>query len=470
MLSYERTSGWTLTSHALSYVARVSSRAEIDLVLEEARRRSLSVTLRGAGYSYGDVILNPDGVVIDLTHMNRILAWDPATGQMTVEPGVTFEQALQVCLRDNWVVSSVPGIRHPTLGGAVANNVHGKNAWNEGNLGDSVVAFKLLAGNGRVYQCSRTENQELFFAAIGGLGLLGIFLEIVLQCKQIPSPYLEVSKWTVPNLESMLEDFEAVRSTTDFHIGWVDCFSRGADLGRGTIHTSRFIERPSRSAKSEILGYISPYILGVFPRTWVWPMLKPFFGNTLMSAVNTVKFHTDKVSTRRSPYVQNYFEFTFLLDMIPNWRVLFTPRGYLELEPVIPFDSCARTMRKLIELTQQNGRPSHLTAIKSHRADESMLSYSVDGCSIGIDLPLNAGGKAEEAELFYRMTELVLEAGGRSYLAKDEMLTVDHFQQMFPRWREFEALKQRYDPDLLFQSAMYRRLFQAEAVKPALAV
>lgn len=458
-LSWERTSTWTLASHAWSWVARPGSREEVYEVLAEARQRRLSVTPRGAGLSYGDEILNASGIVLDLSRMNRILKWNPATGHLTVEPGATFEQALRCCLPDNWVIPAVPGIRHPTLGGALANNVHGKNAWKDGTLGDWVVSFTLLAGDGRLYTCSREENPDLFQAAIAGVGLLGVFVEIVLQCKRIPSPHLEVRKWTVPDFDRLLEDMEGQRPATDYHIAWVDCFATGRAFGRGTIHAARFVEAPRRAARAEPLGFTSPFFLAVVPRTWVWPVLRPFFGNTFVRVVNAAKFHADRLTTSHRPYTQNFFAFTFLLDSIPDWRQLYAPHGYVELEPVIPFETFAGAFREIWELTRRYGCPSYMCGVKSHRRDDFLLSCSVDGYSFGVDIPIEPGREAELDRLFRAMNEVVLRAGGKTYFAKNDKLTVDQFRRMFPRWSEFEALKRRVDPEALFQSDMYRRLF-----------
>jgi decaprenylphospho-beta-D-ribofuranose 2-oxidase len=463
MFSLERTTGWSMASSAMAHVARLDSRDQIERALEEARRRGLTVIPRGAGYSYGDEILNDGGIILDLSRMDQILEWDPESGRMTVEPGVTFEKALSCCLRDNWVVPAVPGTRYPTLGGSLSNNVHGKNGWKDGTIGDWAVQFTLLAGDGQVYRCSREENPELFYSAIGGVGLFGIFLEITLQFKRIPSPYVGVRKWTVPDLGAMLRDFEELRETADYHIGWVDCFTKGNSFGRGTIHAASFVEAPVRARQHGAeLGYRSPFLFGFFPRKWVWPIIKPFFGNSLMRTVNWAKFHSDRLTANDQIDTQNYFEFTFLLDQIPNWRELFLPHGYLELEPIIPFETCEDAFRTLIELTQQYGTPSHLTAIKSHKEDDFLLSHSLDGCSIGIDLPVVPGRMDELNQLFSRMNEVVMKAGGRIYLAKDEKLTSEYFQTMYPSWKKFDSLKRKYDPELLFQSDMYRRLFPVD--------
>jgi FAD/FMN-containing dehydrogenase len=459
MFSLERTFGWSNASHAESYVSRAGSPEDVDRILKEASHRGLSVTLRGAGYSYGDEILNSGGAILDLSGMDRILDWNPENGQMRVEPGVRFEQALNCCLKDNWVLPVVPGTRYLSIGGALSNNVHGKNGWSDGNFGACVVEFTLLTARGDEHRCSREKNSELFHAVIGGMGMFGVVLEIDLQLKRIPSPFLKVRKWTVSSLERMLDDFGTLRGTADYHIGWVDCFTKGANFGRGTIHAASFVEAP-RSAKSgREFSYTSPYFFGFFPRTWIWPVIKPFFGNPMMKMVNSAKYHLDRMASGGEAGIQTFFEFTFLLDTIPGWKSLFEPHGYLELEPLLPFANCVEAFRELILLTQAYGHPSHLTAIKSHRKDEFMLGFSLDGCSIGIDIPVDPGRRKELIDLFGRMNDVVSWAGGKTYLAKDEMLSADHFRLMYPNWRAFDDLKKKYDSDFLFCSDMYRRLF-----------
>jgi decaprenylphospho-beta-D-ribofuranose 2-oxidase len=275
---------------------------------------------------------------------------------------------------------------------------------------------------------------------------------------------LAVRKWTVPNLEEMLHEMEELRRTAPYHIGWVDCFTRGKNFGRGTIHAAEFVDRPSSKAKeTNDFSYISPYLFGVFPRSWLWPVLKPFFGNTLMRFTNATKYAVDRLTTQKTPHYVNFFEFNFLLDKIPNWRQLFTPNGYCELEPIIPFAACGKVFRELIELTQVYGNPTILTAIKSHRKDDFLLSYSIDGCTIGIDVPIDPRRKSDYNVLFHRMNDVVVKAGGKAYLAKDEKLTAEHFKSMYPTWPQFVSLKKREDPGALFQSDMYRRLFSLSA-------
>lgn len=460
MFSYEPVAAWTQTIRTTGLVARVTDAEGVRAALREASRRGLTVIPRGSGLSYADQIINRPGAILDTRGMNRIIDWNPDTGVLVAEPGVTCAAALMRCLPDNWVLPAVPGIRTPTLGGIVANNAHGKNAWRDGAIGESVLRFTLLAGDGRVYQCSRSENRDLYEATVGGMGLLGVFLEIAIQCKRIPSPFLEVRHWTVPTLAAMLDDFARVRDAVDHHIAWMDCFATGARLGRGTIHTASFVEAPrGRAIGNADLREIPPRFGGVFPRRWLWPIIRPAFGNALMRTVNTAKFAADALTAGRR--IQHYFEFNFLLDKIPDWRQLFLPHGYLELEPLVPFSRASAVIAELTTLTHRYGVPSYLCGVKSHRRDPFMLGFSGDGVSLGIDIPIDPSRRAELNRLFYDMTEVVVRAGGRIYLAKDEQLAPEHFVAMYPRLAEFQAVKRRVDPDDLFQSDMYRRLLVA---------
>jgi decaprenylphospho-beta-D-ribofuranose 2-oxidase len=453
----ETVAGWTLASSHEADIAYPSHVEDLPKLLQHVRRQGKSVTLRGAGFSYADEITNRGGIIINLSRMNRILNWDPTNGQLTVEPGVNFEQALLRILPDGWIVPAVPGIKGVTMAGAVSNNVHGKNGWRAGNFGDAVISFTLLTSDGGQQTCTRANHPELFRAVIGGLGLLGILTQVTLQCQRIPSPYLRVRRYTVPNLSRLLETLAQERACSPYHIAWVDCYARGRFLGRGTMEVGEFIDAPA-GRRADPLRPISTDLLGLIPRSRMWPVLRPFFGTLSVRALNTFKYHKDSLQTGRER-IDNFLAFNYPLEKIPDWRQLFRPHGYHELEPIIPFEKCEAAFRRMIEMTQAYGHPSHLTAIKSHRADDFLLTYSSNGCSIGIDLPIRPSRQRELADLFQRMLEVVLEAGGKQYLAKDDILTAAQFRRMYPQWQTFHEIKKTYDPALLFQSDMYRRLF-----------
>ena len=177
----ETVSAWGMNTRVLSYVYRPSTTQAIQDVFQRARDRSLRIGLRGAGRSYGDASLAGEQICLDLTRMNRILDWDPENGTLRAEPGVTIRQIWQHAIGDGWWPYVVPGTMFPTLGGCAGMNIHGKNNFKVGPIGDHIRAFELLLPDGSVRACSRSENADLFHAAIGGFGMLGVFLSLTLE-------------------------------------------------------------------------------------------------------------------------------------------------------------------------------------------------------------------------------------------------------------------------------------------------
>lgn len=443
-----------MTRRPRAHVARPRSAEEAAEAIAEARRRGLPVLPRGSAYSFGDVVLNEGGVVLDCRGLDRILAWDPERGLMRVEPGVTFAQALALSLPANRVLGAVPGTARPTIGGSLSTNVHGKNAYRDGKLGDWVESFRMLLADGRVVSASRTENPDLFRAAIGGLGLLGVLVEIEIRLKAIPSPYLRVEKRTAPGLDALLDELEARAGDAEYFIAWVDCSAGGRSLGRGTIHSARFVEAPEGAGD---LAFPTGRFLGI-PREKFWPAVRPFVGRALLRATNAAKYHHDRRT--EGVRIEAFPAFTFLIDgLLPEHRLLFRPLGYYESEPVIPRPAAREVIREILNLCLAEGFPSYFCGMKRLRPDDALLSFGRDGYCLGIDIPRRPGAEDRIRGLYRRIHRIVADAGGAAYLAKDETLEPAEFRRMYPNWRAFLEVKRRYDPEGLFSSEMYRRLF-----------
>lgn len=178
-----------------------------------------------------------------------------------------------------------------------------------------------------------------------------------------------------------------------------------------------------------------------------------------MRWVSRLKYYLDKKTSSKKPFVQDIFQFTFLLDRVPNWKQVFR-HGFFEYEPLIPKEKARAVIKQLILLTHEYQMPAYLSAIKVHRKDDFLLSYSMDGYSFAMDIPKRPRQKEKQGELFRKMNKLVIEAGGIIYLAKDANLTADEFRQMYRNVGQFMALKKKYDRDEMFQSDMYRRIFK----------
>jgi FAD/FMN-containing dehydrogenase len=238
---------WSRSLSCTSTVFQPEGVEDLLSILDLARKHGKSIALKGAGYSYSDQYLNDGDYVADLTRMNRIKRWDPATGQMTVEPGVTVEQALLCCLSDGWVLPVVPGSRYPTMGGCVSNNVHGKNGFRQGNFGECVREVSLLTAEGRLLVCSPWGHGELFRAVVGGMGLLGVLVEITLQLARLPHPALRIRKFTAPGIHELVASLENVKVQNDLAIGQVDAFARGGGR-RARDNSLRDVRRRQRLA------------------------------------------------------------------------------------------------------------------------------------------------------------------------------------------------------------------------------
>jgi decaprenylphospho-beta-D-ribofuranose 2-oxidase len=226
------------SQRAAAYIWKPESTDEILPVFETAHQTGLTVTLRGAGRSYNDAALNGGGIVLDTRRLNHILAWDPASGLVTAEPGVTLQQLWQAVLPDGWWPPVVSGTMTTSLGGCLGTNIHGKNNYRKGTIGEHVAEFTALLPSGAEVVCSPKKNGDLFRAMIGGLGLLGVFTSITLQMTRMNSGLLRVHAWPVPNLTRHLSDLFEAAPRHDYTVGWLDATASGKSLGRGQLHTA----------------------------------------------------------------------------------------------------------------------------------------------------------------------------------------------------------------------------------------
>ncbi len=278
----ERVPAWGEASQAMGYVFRPSTVGEIRAILEQAERDHYSVGLRGAGNSYGDATLNEGNITLDLSLMNRILSWDRKTGRIQVEPGVTISQLWQYVLEDGWWPPVVPGTSKPTIGGCAGMNIHGKNAWIEGTIGEHIEEFELMVPSGEVITCSRDRNERLFFGAIGSFGMLGIFVSLTLQLRKIHSGILEVHALASRNLQEMMEQFDEHLASSDYLVGWIDAFAQGASRGRGQIHRANYLEEGLDPNSVQSLGLEYERLPGnmfFLLRSIMWRLMRPFMNN-----------------------------------------------------------------------------------------------------------------------------------------------------------------------------------------------
>ena len=461
----ERVEGWGRAVAGMAYVYRPSTPAGVEQVLSLARRSGRSVGLRGAGRSYADAAINSENIVLDLSRMNRILAWDPASGVIAVEPGVTIQQLWEYALEDGWWPPVVPGTMFPTLGGCAATNIHGKNAWKAGPIGEHILEFEAVLANGERATCSREQNADLFHALISGFGMLGVFTRITLQLKRVYSGYLRVEALPTPNLPAMFRAFEERLDTADYLVGWVDGTAGGGGLGRGQLHRANYLPPGADPfpAQSLQVGHqtLPDTFFGVVPKSILWRFMRPFMNNAGTRLVNTGKYLSGALQGR-SEHLQTFAAFNFLLDYVPNWKLSYGPGGLHQYQMFIPAAEAPAAFAETLRRSQKAGLPTYLAVFKRHRPDDFLISHGLEGYSLAMDFKVTRGNRPGLARLFAELDRIVLDTGGRFYFAKDGALHADTAAAFLgePTLARFSALKRRCDPDNLQQTDLSRRLFE----------
>src|SRR5580765_5778503 len=299
MASLRTSAGWRVLDgfggsvRALSRSVCPTSVEELAKVFAAAKAEQLNVSFRGAGRSYGDASLNTGQLAVDGRGMRRILAFDRETGVIEVEGGASIADVWRHTLPEGWWPAVVPGTMFPTLAGCVAMNIHGKNCFKVGPIGDHVLELDLLTAAGERKTLSREREPELFRAVIGGLGLLGAVTRVKLELKHVDSGQLRVRPVVVRTLEQMFDAFVERLPHSDYLVGWVDCFAGGPALGRGLVHQANHLSPAEDPNGRETLAVarqdLPPTIFGV-PKSLLWMFLKPFNNDTGMKFVNSIKY------------------------------------------------------------------------------------------------------------------------------------------------------------------------------------
>lgn len=465
----ERVSAWGMNTHTAGYVFRPTTIEGIQAVLELARQHGRWVALRGSGCSYGDAALAAENVVLDITRMNRILSWDPEKGVAECEPGVTIKQLWQYTLGDGWWPYVVSGTMFPTLAGAAAMNIHGKNNFRVGTIGDHILEFDLLLPSGEVKTCSRERDPELFHAAIGGFGMLGVFTRIKIELKKVYSGHLRVTPIGVKNWDEMFAEFDKHLPDSDYLVGWVDCFGAGASSGRGQIHRADYLKPGEDTVPAQTLQVahqeLPDTLFGLLPKSIMWKFIKPFTNDLGMRAINLLKYLSSVTLTQGKIHDVTHAGFAFLLDYVPGWKYAYLPGGLIQYQSFIPKETAQKCFTDQLALCQKRGIVPYLGVFKRHRPDPFLMTHSVDGYSFALDFKLTAKNRAQVWALAAELDALVLAAGGRFYFAKDSTLHPARLQSYLAeeRVQRFRALKQQLDPESLLQTDLYRRIFLSQA-------
>ncbi len=459
--------GWGMAVRGRARVAMPEDAASVERFFAEgAAVEGLGLAPRGAGCSYGDASMNTGGRVMQFTKMNRILDFDAEHGVARVEPGVTIRDLWRCSIRNGYWPAIVPGTMEVTMGGAASMNIHGKNNYVAGSFGEYVQSFSLVTPAEGVLECSREKNADVFHAAISGFGMLGCFTELKLKLKRVHSGRLKVWAIPTPNLAANLECLEELRDEADYLVGWIDFSGRGKHVGRGLMHRG---DHYKPGEDPEGIRFFDPAmqespdrLLKAVPKGWLWPGMWCAHKMGAIPTVNGLKFRAGYHEERKSPYPQTHGAFHFLLDYVPRWQWAFKPGGLTQFQPFLPRPVAHRVISILIGMCHKEGLVPYLGVLKAHKPDPFLMTHAVDGYSLAMDFAVSARPHVRDQlwNLCRRMADVVLDAGGRFYYAKDAVLESSSFPRIHGEnaVTQFRALKARLDPQGLLQTDLARRL------------
>ncbi len=392
----------------------------------------------GNGRSYGDVAYNDKGIILDGISSNRFIEFDRNNGVLVAESGITLREILQLIVPCGWFLAVTPGTQFITLGGAVANDVHGKNHHCDGSFGNFTLEFELLRSDGSRLVCSRLQNPEYFYATIGGIGLTGYISWVKIQLAQIQNSYIVTNAYRFNNLHDFFALNSQLEDKNKYTVSWIDCATSMSQLGRGIYFTGEHAGLTSEHIKHKHKH-----------KSKTFPFDPPF---SLVNSLSLKAFNFLYYNKSLKNNIEHYEPFFYPLDSLYKWNRIYGKSGFYQYQCVVPMDNAYDCILAMLREIKQSGLGSFLAVLKTFgdKVSGGVLSFPRRGVTLALDFP-NAGDKT--LELFTKLDNMLHDAGGALYMAKDARMNREMFLAGYPRINEFLKYK---DPQ--FSSNLWRRV------------
>ena len=399
------------------------------------RNGALPGVAYGMGRSYGDVGLNPEGTLWVTTSLDRFISFDDQTGRLVCEAGVLLRDIQRLVIPRGWILPVTPGTQMVTVGGAIANDVHGKNHHMLGSFGDHVQNLTLIRTDGEVIRCGQDHRTDWFAATVGGLGLTGLITEAEIHLRRVSGPWLQTETIPYANLEEFFQLADDSEPCWEHTVSWIDCIKGG---GRGLFIRGNPSDAPD----------------GPTPRSrrLTMPLVPPvsLVNRLSLRPLNIAYYNLKK--WRAPQAIEHYEPFFYPLDNLQEWNRMYGPRGFFQYQSVVPREVGRDAVQAMLTEIARSRDGSFLAVLKTFGNQQSlgMMSFPQPGVTLALDFP-NCGSRTHK--LFDRLDTIVRQAGGRLYLAKDARMPRELFEAGYPRLPEF--LRYR---DSGISSSLSRRL------------
>ena len=406
-----------------------------------------SLIARGNGRAYGDSAINT-AATLEMRHLNRMLEFDPESGQLITEPGVLLGDIIAAFLPRGWFPLVTPGTKFVTIGGAIAADVHGKNHHKDGSFRSCVDWVDVMDANGNVSRCSRSDNSLLFDHTLGGMGLTGIITKAAIRLRTVASAWMRQVTYPAPNLKTAMELFEANQDAT-YSVAWIDCLARGINQGRSLVmlgehatisdlpqeqHETPF-EVPSKSRSSVPFDFpdfmLNRFSIRCFNALYYW-----------------------SGSRKSGSQLVDWESYFYPLDAILNWNRIYGRKGFAQFQCVLPLSASEAGLSDLLSATSKAGAGSFLAVLKRFGAQDSAFSFPMEGYTLALDFPINP----KTLSLLGTLDRITLEHGGRFYLAKDSRMSAETLAASDHRVEAFRAQRKDNNWHARFASEQSKRL------------
>ena len=401
---------------------------------------------RGLGRAYGDSAVGRQ--TVSMRHFDRMIAFDPASGQLIAEAGVSLGEIIAAFLPRGWFPAVTPGTRFVTLGGAIAADVHGKNHHIDGSFSAFVDWIELMGADGQVRRCSRQENPTLFGWTCGGMGLTGVILRAAIRLRRVESGWITQRVVPAPGLAALLEAFDT-HAASPYSVAWLDCLGQGAALGRGLVMLGAHARADDLPAALRAQPFTTPRRPAL-----ALPVDLPSFALNRWSLRAFNALYYARGQRRAGPGLIDWSRYFYPLDAIGQWNRLYGRRGFVQFQCALPLDGGALGLQSLLARIEAAGTGSFLAVLKRFGPQQSAVAFPMEGYTLALDFPVNPRALALMTEL----DRITLDHGGRFYLAKDARLEGDLLKRADPRWARFAAMRRAEGLAGTFISAQSQRL------------
>jgi len=417
-------------------VFRPAWQDELLPILQSSSEMILPIGMRK---SYGDSCLNNGGTMMDLTHMRKIISFDPHRGIICVEAGITLKEILALIVPNGWFLPVSPGTQYITIGGAIANDIHGKNHHKAGSFGNHVLRIGLQRSDkDEIVLCSEHVSQDLFKATIGGLGLTGIIVWAEFTLTRIPSAMMKTKTERFMGYDEY-HSISQKEETSPYTVSWFDSVSTGKKFMRGLFSSGEFIEHPHEDISNTALHipFYAPDIL---------------LNDLSIKAFNSLYYRKNLQAI--SENIHHYVPYFYPLDSVNDWNKLYGKRGFLQYQCVIPHNDARDCIQEIVHCMQQEQLGSFLVVLKSFGSIPSrgLLSFPMPGMTLAMDFPMRG---EKTLRMLSQFDQFVDQAGGRVYPAKDARMSGEHFRSWYPDYEQMLKIK-----DPMIESSFWRRVMR----------